>query len=190
MRYASFAGGQVTNLNIDSCKHFGLKPAHLNLILSRCGKQMKHLKLRGSFTGDVLQGPVPSFTLPNLQTLYLGLGVKLAPAWLSRILHASARTLEELSIFDLLNPDGTTPITSQGLNWPKLDKLRALCLACSSGTQVDMVCLEDPHPLRTRSKSNMPYMPLLLQLRRIFAAVGLTTSFGLARTQMRSSGRC
>lgn len=158
LRYASFGGNQLTDLTIDSCKQYGLKFAHLTLILSRCGKSLRHLKLRGPMVGDMPQGGgnMSSFKLPVLESLYLGLGLKLPQKSLRQLLRDTAKTLRELSVFDVV-PDPAHrpclfPITvgpvfriDREHAWPELPRLESLSLSATSPVQIHLVSLGRRH---------------------------------------------
>ncbi|KAH7026306.1 uncharacterized protein B0I36DRAFT_330349 [Microdochium trichocladiopsis] len=157
LRYASFGGGQLTDLTIDNCKQFGLKFAHLTLIMSRCGKHLRHLKLRGPMVGDMPQGSVSSFKLPALESLYLGLGLKLPHKWLLQLLRDTSRTLRELSVFDVL-PDPADrprlfPLTGppvfrikEDQSWPELPRLKSLALSSTGQLQIYLAYMRDITP--------------------------------------------
>lgn len=119
-RYAFFARNQVTDLSIDSCKHFGLDSAKLSMI-SSCCKQLKHLKLRGAMATPVVLVDLVNIQFPILETLYLGIGVQAAPSLLVRLLQASPN-IQELSVFDLASHCYVS-------TWPLLNKLKTIRLA-------------------------------------------------------------
>lgn len=150
LRYASFGGGQLTDLVIDNCKQFGINLAQLGLILSRCGKHLKHLKLRGGLTGEVLQGSMSSFKLPSLESLYIGLGIKVPHKWLLQLLRDTSSTIRELSVFDLVPDPGDRPrlfhLTGgpvfrirKDISWPAMPRLESLSLSATGHVQIYLV---------------------------------------------------
>ncbi len=146
MTYAFYGGNQVSDLFIDNCKCFGLTPAKLGIIASHC-KQLKHLKLRGGGATPVTLDGLSNIQFPILETLYLGLGVRVSDRLLSRILHTSPN-LQKLSVFDLA-AQGQYVIS----RWPVLKKLETVQLA-NGGTEavLDMVS----SIIRAVSRSDMP----------------------------------
>ena len=124
MRYAFFAGHQVTSLVIDNSKYFGLNNYTLGVILARC-KQLRHLKIRGGGGALTVLDASQSTPLPSLETLYLGLGVRISDGLLRRLVHASP-DIKELSIFDL---GGENFVEFN--DWPILHKLSTIRLANS-----------------------------------------------------------
>ena len=134
MRYAFFAGHQVTSFTIDNCKYFGLNNYTLGVVLARC-KQLKHLKIRGGRTASTVLDVSSSIPLPALETLYTGLGVIMVPTFLHRLLHASPG-IEELSIFVF---GSESPMMYRNA-WPVLHKLKTIRLANNvESTPVDVV---------------------------------------------------
>lgn len=127
-RYAFFAGNQVTDLSIDNCKHFGLDSAKLDMIASCC-KQLKHLKLRGAMATPVMLAGLVKIQFPTLETLYLGIGVRVSSKMLVRLLRSSPK-IQELSVFDLADHPHV-------MMWPILKKLKTLRLA--SGGKVSIM---------------------------------------------------
>ncbi|KXJ91181.1 hypothetical protein Micbo1qcDRAFT_234391 [Microdochium bolleyi] len=147
LRYASFGGGQLTDLTIDNCKQFGINLAQLGLILSRCGKHLRHLKLRGALTSEVSQGSVSSFKLPLLESLYIGLGIKVPHKWLLQLLRDTSSTIRELAVFDLVPDPGDRPrlfhMTEgpnfqirKDISWPAMPQLQSLSLSATSHVQI------------------------------------------------------
>lgn len=123
MRYAAYAGRQVTDLSIDSCKYFGLTSAKLGKI-SSCCKQLRHLKLRGVMSSPVVLDDLTHIRFPALETLYIGVGVQVPDSLLSRLLQASPN-IEELSMFDRASSHKFFEVS----NWPVLNKLKTIRLA-------------------------------------------------------------
>ena len=135
MRYAFFAGHQVTSLSIENSKYFGLNNYTLGVILARCN-QLKHLKIRGGGGTPTVLDASQSTPLPSLETIYPGLGVRISGGLLRRLAHASP-DIKELSIFDL-GGDNVVKFN----DWPILHKLSTIRLANSKdGVLVDIVCV-------------------------------------------------
>ncbi|KAI1389398.1 uncharacterized protein F4822DRAFT_398161 [Hypoxylon trugodes] len=135
--YAGYAAGGVTELSIDGCARF-LEQCDLPRVL-QYSRNLKFLKLRevtrASYTLKVLPENVNHLRLVEI---YLGVGIRMTPTALRHLITPSHNSLEELSIFELPQPDASYTLsqTSPGLwyqGWPKLEHLKTVRLSTLEG---------------------------------------------------------
>ncbi|KAI5927118.1 hypothetical protein F4810DRAFT_652397 [Camillea tinctor] len=131
--YASYGNHSITHLAISDTKRFGLDPQKLHLILRLCPK-LKNLILRGPGFGPLglVSDNIP---LPKLTKLFLGSDILCTPGFLRQILVASARTIQELSVFSIGDPGSETHQSHVLTQIPLLRELKVLRIASQKRVQ-------------------------------------------------------
>ncbi|KAI1813988.1 hypothetical protein GGS20DRAFT_550437 [Poronia punctata] len=125
-KYAAYAGRQVTQLHIKSCRGFGLDQARLNW-LSVAYKNLNSLSLQevscpGAFDTVLLEQLPPKPCFPQLTRLHFGFDTPYSAAFVNGIIKSSANTLQELTLVNL------QPRREHSAVWPLLPQLRVLRL--------------------------------------------------------------
>ncbi|KAI1366148.1 hypothetical protein F5Y08DRAFT_301787 [Xylaria arbuscula] len=127
-KYATYAGGQVTELVIGDCHRFGVNLNTFQWIASCRSLQVLNL-------GSPMPIDIPDYSSilntpcrPQLTSLYFGFKTPFMVKFLHKIVTSSATTLQELTILNFPSRTSTSTEGIEDVNWPVLLRLRVLRL--------------------------------------------------------------
>ncbi|KAJ3561093.1 hypothetical protein NPX13_g9077 [Xylaria arbuscula] len=162
-KYATYAGGQVTELVIGDCHRFGVNLNTFQWIASCRSLQVLNL-------GSPMPIDIPDYSSllntpcrPQLTSLYFGFKTPFMVKFLHKIVTSSATTLQELTILNFPSRTSTSTEGIEDVNWPVLLRLRVLRLGSPPSvgmSGIDLVSFTpDPSLSLTKlTKSQAPFV--------------------------------